>query len=336
MKISFFESRDEAEKDFFKQNLPGHELIFSNEPLTSDCLPEDKNFDIAAIFVTSKIDEAVLNALPNLKAICVRATGFDNIDLAFCKQKNIIVSNVPAYGSHTVAEFTFALMLSVIRKVYTAINRVKIEQRYSFEGLQGLDLFGKTLGVVGTGKIGINVIKIAKGFGMNVLAFDAHPNQALADELDFKYASLEDLLCSSDIVTLHVPYISSTHHLLNSTNLPLMKEGSILINTARGAVIETDALFKALRSGHLAGVGLDVLEEEDELKEEAELLERNAIPEEKYKEILEDHMLIRMPQVIVTPHMAFFTKEAIISIRQTTLDNINLFIKGTPQNQVQG
>lgn len=335
MKIGFFESKDEGEINFFKENLHGHELIFSDEPLIKENLPKDTDLEIIAVFVTSKVDEAVLNSLPNLKAICVRATGFDNIDLALCKQKNIIVSNVPAYGSHTVAEFTFALMLSVTRKVYTAINRVKIEQRFSFENLQGFDLFGKTLGVIGTGKIGINVIKIAQGFGMNILSFDAHPNQTLAQELNFTYAPLEDVLRSSDIVTIHVPYNSETHHLLNSNNLVLMKEGSILINTARGAVIETDALYKILSSGHLAGAGLDVLEEEDELKEEAELLSRNSIPEDKYKEILEDHMLMHMPQVLVTPHMAFFTKEAIVSIRQTTLENIKGFINNTPQNQVQ-
>ncbi len=335
MKIGFFESTEE-EINFFKQNLSGHELVFFDNPLTFENLPDDKSLELLAVFVTSKVDESVINALPNLKAIFVRATGFDNINIALCKQKNITVSNVPAYGSHTVAEFTFALMLNVIRKVYTAINRVKIEQKFVFEGLQGLDLFGKTLGVIGTGKIGSNVIKIAKGFGMNILAFDAYPNQTLAQELNFKYASLEEMLRSSDIVTIHVPYSSETHHLLNSTNLPMMKEGSFLINTARGAVVETDALFKALSSGRLAGAGLDVLEEESELKEEAELLSKNAIPEEKYKDILEDHLLISLPQVLVTPHMAFFTKEAVASIRQTTLDNINAFIKDAPQNQVQG
>lgn len=336
MKIGFFESRDQEEIDFFKQNLSGHEVFFLDAPLTSENLPDDKSLEIASVFVTSKIDRSVINALPNLKAVFVRATGFDNIDLGLCKQKNIVVSNVPAYGSHTVAEFTFALILNLTRKVYPAINRLKIERRFSFEGLQGLDLFGKTLGVLGTGKIGSNVIKIAQDFGMNILAFDAYPNQTLADELHFKYLPLEEVLLLSDIVTLHVPYNKETHHLLNSTNLPLMKKGSYLINTARGALIETDALCKVLTSGQLAGAGLDVLEEEDELKEEAELLSKSAIPQDKYKDILEDHLLINLPQVLVTPHMAFFTKEAVASIRQTTLDNLNAFIKGSPQNQVQG
>ncbi len=336
MKIAFFESRDQKEIDFFKNSLPEHELVFFDHPLSADNLPEDTSFELLAVFVTSKIDEGVLNAFHNLKAIFVRATGFDNIDVSLCKQKGVVVSNVPAYGSHTVAEFTFALMLNVIRKVYTAVNRVKIEQRFNFEGLQGLDLFGKTLGVLGTGKIGSNVIKIAQGFGMNVLAYDAFPNQALADELKFKYAPLNELLQQSDIVSVHTPYNKDTNHLLNSTNIPLMKSGSILINTARGAIIETDALFKALRSGQLAGAGLDVLEEESELKEEAELLNRSALPEECFKNILENHLLINLPQVLVTPHMAFFTKEAVDSIHQTTVNNITSFIKGTPENQVKG
>ncbi|MBU1000441.1 hydroxyacid dehydrogenase [Patescibacteria group bacterium] len=336
MKIGFFESNNETEINFFKTRLSEHKLTFSNEPLTSENLPDDKSLEIAAIFVNCQVDKNVINSLPNLKAIIVRATGFDNVDIAFCKQKNIIVSNVPAYGSHTVAEFTFALMLNVTRKIYTAINRVKIGRIFSPEGLKGLDLFGKTLGVIGTGKIGTNVIKIAKGFGMNVLAFDAHPDQTMAGGLDFKYLTLEEVLRLSDIITIHVPYNNKTHHLLNSTNLPLIKKGSILINTSRGAVLETDTLFRLLSNGHLSGAGLDVLEEEDELKEEVELLSRNAIPEDKYKEILENHMLINMPQVIITPHMAFFTKEAIASIRKTTLENINAFIKGIPLNQVQG
>lgn len=334
MKIGFFESNDEEEINFFRQNFPDHQLLFSDKPLNSSNLPEDRSFEILVVFVTSQVNSDVINALPHLKAIFARSTGFDNIDISLCKQKNIIVSNIPAYGSHTVAEFTFALMLNLIRKVYTAINRVKIGREFSFEGLRGLDLFGKTLGVVGTGKIGSNVIKIAKGFGMNVLACDAHPNQELSSSLGFQYVSLEDVLKSSDIVTIHVPYNKDTHHLLNSTNLPLMKKGSFLINTARGTVVETDGLFKMITTGHLSGAALDVLEEEAELKEEAELLSRGSIPPEKYKEILEDHLLINSPNVIVTPHMAFFTKEAVESIRQTTLDNINSFLKGTPQNQV--
>lgn len=331
MKIAFFEITQEEEINFFKENLSNHELIFSDKPLEITSLPEDKDLDLISVFVNSKVDADTINALPNLKAIFVRATGFDNIDMAGIKEKNIAVCNVPAYGSHTVAEFTFGLILSLTRKIYEAVNRTRLERRFSFENLRGIDLCSKTLGVIGTGKIGANVIKIAGGFEMNILAFDAYPNQDLANNLKFKYVPLEELLKSADIVTIHVPYTKETHHLLNSQNIPLIKPGGILINTSRGGVIETEALFQAISNKQLSGVALDVLEDEAELKEEIELLSKNAIPEEKYKLLLEEEVLMSLPQVIITPHMAFYTKEAEQSIRQTTLDNINSFLSGNLQ-----
>lgn len=334
MKTGFFEVIKEEEISFFKQKLSNHEVVFFDHPLSKDTLPDDKSFDLVSIFVNCQIDSAVLEAFPNLKAIFARSTGFDNVDIDLAKQKNISVFNVPAYGSHTVAEFTFALILNLTRKVCQAVNRVKVERKFSFEDFRGIDLYNKTLGVVGTGKIGTNVIKIARGFEMNVLAFDAYPNQDLAGSLNFKYIPLDELLGLSDIITLHVPYNEQTHHLINSSNINLIKKGALLINTSRGAVIETDALFKALSSGLISGAALDVLEEEDVLKEEIELLVKNTIPEEKYKNILEDHLLLSLPQVIATPHMAFYTKEAEESIRQTTVDNITSFLSGENTNLV--
>lgn len=334
MKIGFFEITQEEEINFFKQSLPDHELIFSDKTITPEEMPEDKSFDLISVFVASKLDVNTINAFPNLKGIFVRATGFDNIDLPTTNQRNIVVCNVPAYGSHTVAEFAFGLILNLTRRINEAINRVKQEKRFSFENLRGQDLFGKTLGVVGTGKIGGNVIKIAKGFEMNVLAFDAFPNQDLANTLQFTYTSLEEILKSSDIITIHVPYNKDTHHLLNSNNIPLIRQNALLINTSRGAVVETAALFQALLEKKLAGVALDVLEEEGELKEEIELLSKNAIPEEKYKTLLEEQVLLGVPSFILTPHMAFYTKEAEESIRKTTSDNIHSVISGNPQNQV--
>ncbi|MBI2595537.1 hydroxyacid dehydrogenase [Candidatus Daviesbacteria bacterium] len=336
MKIAFFEITRDEEINFFKEKLSQHDLFFSKEPLDANPISNAKDFDLISVFVSSKIDAAALNELPNLKAVFPRSTGFDNIDVNTAKQKNIPVSNVPAYGSHTVAEFTFSLILNLTRKTYLAINRVKTEKNFSFEGFRGMDLFGKTLGVIGTGKIGSNVMRIAKSFGMEIMAFDTFPNHDLANDLKFRYCSLDLVLQSSDIVTIHVPYNKETHHLLNSSNLQLIKQGSLLINTSRGGVVETDALFKALSGGRISGAALDVLEEEEELKEEIELLSKNAIPQEKYKNILEDHMLISLPQVIITPHMAFYTKEAEQSIRQTTVDNINSFLSGAPQNIVNG
>lgn len=335
MKVGFWEIDNEEKKDYLSENLAGHELSFFNTPLNEDSLPEQNDFEVISVFIASQIGSKVINHFPNLKLITVRATGFDNIDLKAASDKKVIVSNVPAYGSHTVAEYTFGLILSLSRHIPAAVNRLKIGFDFSFEGLRGFDLNGKILGVVGTGKIGANVIKIAKGFNMNVLASDNYPNQDLAAQLGFTYAPLEELLKGSDIVTLHVPYLPETHHLINRGNIFLMKKGSLLINTARGPVIETEALFQALTQEHLAGAGLDVLEEEVEIKEEAELLAKNEISPESYKKILQDHLLITLPQVIVTPHMAFYTKEAEESILETTVKNIRGILSGNLENVVK-
>lgn len=334
MRIAFFEITQDEEINFFKQNLKENELYFFSQALNAESLPEEKNFDALSVFVNSKIDLNVINAFPNLKAIFIRATGFDNIDISKAKQKGIMVFNVPSYGSRTVAEFTFALILTLTRKIYEAISRVKIEKKFNFENLCGTDLFNKTLGVIGTGKIGTNVIKIARGFEMNILAFDAFPDQDLANNLQFRYVPLLDLLKSSDIISLHVPLNSETHYLLNSKNIPLIKQGSLLINTSRGGVIETEALFQGALSKKLGGVALDVLEEEAELKEEIELLSKNAIPEEKYKTLLEEQVLTNLPQFIITPHTAFYTKEAVQSIIETTALNIRNFLSGNYTNAV--
>lgn len=334
MKIAFFEVHEEEKKEYFSQNLAGHELEFFENTLEDNVPPEYQSFEAVSIFVGSKIDQKIIDALPNLKQITIRATGFDNVDIEYAKSKNIAVSNVPAYGSNTVAEFTFGLILSLSRKIPQAVNRIKISEEFSFEGFRGFDLNGKTLGVIGTGKIGANVIKIAKGFNMTILAHDPHPNEELPRSLGFSYVMLEELLKNSDIVTIHVPLMEQTHHLLNKDNIPLMKKGSLLINTSRGPIVDTDALAKALTQEQLGGAALDVLEEEGELKEEAELLIQNKIPPQDFKCILEDHILMHLPNVIITPHMAFYTKEAEFSIMETTVGNIKAVLSGTPQNLV--
>lgn len=328
MKVGLWEVDNEEKKDYLTQNLSDHQLFFFEEPLTEDYLPDQTDFEVISIFVGSQINSQVINHFPNLELITVRATGYDNVDLNAAKEHQVTVSNVPAYGSHTVAEYTFGLILSLSRHIPTAVNRLKIGFDFSFEGLRGFDLNGKTLGVIGTGKIGLNVVQIAKGFNMTVLAFDAYPNEKMAESLGFTYKPLEEVLKLSDIVTLHVPYLTETHHLINRTNIFFMKKGSLLINTARGPVIETEALFQALTQKHLAGAGLDVLEEEVEIKEEAELLAKGKMPQEDYKKVLQNHLLINLPQVIVTPHMAFYTKEAEESILETTVKNIKGLLTG--------
>lgn len=334
MKIGFWEIDNQEKKDYFTKALGDHELSFFEGSLGEDCLPDKIDFDIISVFVCSQVTPKVIDFFPNLKHIAIRATGFDNIDLEAAKSKNISVCNVPAYGSHTVAEFTFGLILSLSRKIYQGVHRLKIGNEFNFEGLRGFDLNGKTLGVVGTGKIGTNVIKIAKGFNMEVLACDPQPNETLAKTLGFTYTPLEELLKNADIVTLHVPLIEETKHLINKNNIFLMKKGALLINTSRGAIIETEGLFQAITRKHLGGAALDVLEEENDLKEEAQLLVKNKIPDKEFKRILEDHLLMHLPQVIVTPHMAFYSKEAEFSILGTTANNIKAAILGNPQNLV--
>lgn len=333
-KIAFFEITEEEKKEYFLKNLEGFEIEFFEDPLNIDSLSKNTNFEVISTFVESKVTAKIIDAFPNLKLVAVRATGFDSVDIEHSKSKNILVCNVPAYGSNTVAEYTFGLILSLSRKIPQAAYRLKISGEFSFEGLRGFDLNGKTLGVVGTGKIGSNVIKIAKGFNMNVLAIDPYPNEELAKSLKFNYVSLKELLKNSDIVTLHVPLSAKTHHLISKNNIKLMKKGGILINTSRGGIVDTDALYQALTLNYLGGAALDVLEEECELKEEAELLTQNKIPPKEYKHIIEDHILMHLPNVIITPHMAFYTKEAEFSIMETTVDNIKSALSGSPQNLV--
>ncbi len=334
MHIAFFEITEAEKKEYFSQNLSEFEIEFFENPLSEDSLPKNTDFEVISTFVASKINPKVIAAFPNLKLITVRATGFDNIDVEYAKSKNILVSNVPSYGSNTVAEYTFGLILSLSRNIPQAVNRLKMSGEFSFEGFRGFDLNGKTLGVVGTGKIGSNVIKIAKGFNMKVLAMDPYPNEELAKNLEFNYVSLEELLKDSDIVTLHVPLSAKTQHLISKNNIRLMKKGGILINTSRGGIVDTDALYQALILNHLGGAALDVLEEEYELKEEAELLAQDKIPQKDFQNLVEDHILMHLPNVIITPHMAFYTKEAEFSIMETTINNIKGILSSNPQNLV--
>lgn len=334
MKICFWEIDNKEKKDYLSESLKNHELSFFKEHIDGDNLPENTDYEVISIFTSSRLSAKILDLFPNLKLVAIRATGYDNVDLDAARARNIAVCNVPAYGSHTVAEYTFGLILSLSRHIPAAVNRLKISSDFNFEGLRGADLHCKTLGVIGTGKIGINVIKIAKGFNMDIVAFDHHTNQELAADLGVTYLPLEEVLKNSDIVTLHVPSLPQTRHLINRQNIFLMKKDSLLINTSRGAVVETEALFQAVTKGHLAGAALDVIEEEMEIKEEAELLQKDKISKTEYKNILEDHLLINLPQIIVTPHMAFYTKEAEESILETTVKNIQSVLAGRPENEV--
>ena len=334
MKIGVFEI-EKWEQDYIKTQLPNVEFFFSAEKLNKDNLPEQKDFDILSVFVGSKIDKDVIAAFPNLKIITTRSTGFDHIDLESLKQKNIKTGYVPGYGDNTVAEFAFGLLLNLSRKMYQAIDRLKETDAFNYEGLRGFDLKDKTIGIVGTGRIGQYAIKIAKGFGMNVIAFDAFPNEKLAQELGFKYVFFDELLGQSDVIDLHVPYLPTTHHMINMGNISKIKKGAILINTARGAIVETDALVKALKDGILGGAGMDVLEEEGIIQDETAFLLYGHPEEHNLKAALANHVLINMPNVVITPHTAFNTTEALQRILDTDINNIKSFMeKGEAINKI--
>ncbi|OGI65159.1 hypothetical protein A3A95_04140 [Candidatus Nomurabacteria bacterium RIFCSPLOWO2_01_FULL_39_18] len=336
MKVALFEvSKDEQE--IFRKLFGGLEVFFSEEKLNEENANLAKDAKIVSVFINSELKKNVIDALPNLKLICTRSTGFDHIDVSYCNSKGINVSNVPAYGSYTVAEFTFALILNLSRKIFDASHQLKEGGDFSISKLKGFDLKEKILGVVGTGKIGRNVIKIAKSFRMNVIACDLHPDIPFAKENNFEYKNLPELLSQSDILTLHTPYNKENHHLINKDNISQMKRGIYLINTARGELVDTDALIGALKEGVIAGAGLDVLEGERELKEEIEILSSPSKSERirDYKTLLEDRALIDMPNVIVTPHIAFYSKEAEKEIMKTTVANINGFLNNNLTNIIK-
>ena len=331
MKIAFLEAKD-WEREYLKARLPGNEFFFSAEKLDGDMLPALRDFEVLSPFIYSQVSAAVLEALPRLALVATRSTGFDHIDLKACQARGIKVSNVPTYGENTVAEHTFALMLALARKVHQSYVR-GMRGDFSLEGLTGFDLKGKTLGVVGAGKIGLHVIKIGRGFGMDVLAYDPYRNTFLAELLGFRYADIGELLERSDIVTLHMPYTASAGHFMDRGQFQRMKKGALFINTARGRLVDTEALLEALESGHLGGAGLDVVEGEELIQEERQLL---AAPQsvDKLRAVVRTHVLFRLENVIFTPHNAFNSKEALERILDTTVENILGFAAGQPANAV--
>jgi len=334
MKIAFFELEG-WEEPIIKQEIGSHELYFSDEELTELKLPPKRDFDIISVFIDSRVTKKTFEHFPNLKGIATRSTGYDHIDLEAAQQRGIPISYVPAYGNNTVAEFAFGLILSLTRKIYQAVDQIKEITSFSLAGLRGIELKGKTLGIVGTGKIGREMVDIAKGFEMNVIAVDPNPDEALAKEKGFSYVSLEGLLSRSDIISLHCPYTKTTHHLINRKNVALVKKGAYLVNTARGAIIETQAIIEALQKGILAGAALDVLEEEGEIKDELEFLSRGKMQADRLLVMLGNHALMKMPNVLITPHNAFNSREALERILHVTIENIRGFAERKPLNVVK-
>ena len=270
--------------------------------------------------------------MPRLKLIATESTGVDHIDITSCKKKKIAISRIPLYGANTVAEHTFALLLCLSRNIFTAFRK-NLRHDYTLSGLEGFDIKGKILGVIGTGNIGLHVIRIAHAFGMEILAYDVHQNSTLADILGFAYVSLEELLAQSDVVTIHVPYRKETHHLINTKTIHQMKKSSILINTSRGAIVDNDALIEGLDTGILSGAGLDVIEGEELIKEERQML-HDSKKIENLGKLIKDHNLLSRDNVVFTPHIAFYSREAVERIFETNIQNIVSFIIGEPQNLI--
>ncbi len=318
MKAAFFEI-DALEEEYIKKGLD-IEHTFFEEDLNKKNADKAENYEIISTRSHSQINKELLKNLPELKLIATRATGFDNIDLEECKKKSIAVCNVPLYGETSVAEHTFALILAVSKKICESNSQAK-KGNFSIEGLRGFDLKGKTLGVIGAGSIGRAVIKIAKCFEMNVLAYDIIKDDKAEKDYGFEYVDLDYLLKNSDIITLHVPLTKETKHMINNKSIKRIKQGAVIINTSRGKLIETTPLIKALKDNKIIGAGLDVLEEENDLI-------KGEVPE-TIKELIENE------NVIITPHNAFNTKEAIKRKTETTINNIKEFIKGKPTNLIK-
>jgi len=321
-KIAFFEVQPWEKKLIAKAAKKLKADVFSEEVEAN--LEQAKKYEIISSFIYSDFSAKNLRKLPQLKLIATRSTGTDHIDLQYCQQNKIAIANVPHYGENTVAEQAFALILTISRRITEATQRVR-QGGFSPIGLTGFDLKGKTLGTVGVGHIGSYVIKIANGFEMKVLGVARHPNPELAKKLKFEYVNLEECLRQSDIVSLHVPLTKSTFHLINRQNIKLMKKGAVLINTSRGPVVESEAILWALENDILAGVGLDVLEEEENL-DNPEKLFNSYISNDDLKELVTAHLLREKPNVIITPHNAFNTKEAIGRIIKATIENIKKFM----------
>ncbi len=334
VKLVFFDL-DEQEQSVIRDAFAGesgYDVAVHGEPLTTRSAPLARDADGIGVFVQSRITREILDTLPNLRMIAAMSTGFDNIDLEACRTHNIAVCNVPSYGDNTVAEYAFGLMLALTRKFRPTFRRVE-QGEFSREGLRGADLKGKTLGLIGTGRIGSHLARLAWAAGMTVIAYDPHPKPDLAEQYGVNYLSLEEVLRQSDVVSLHVPYTKSTHHLIDAERLGLLKHTAFLINTSRGKVVDTIAVSDALRDGRLGGVALDTFEGEQVWIEE-EFLKRDDVAAIVLREAMESFSILHSDRAILTPHNAYNTAEALERILTTSTDNIMAFFAGNPQNVV--
>ncbi len=322
MKIAVFSTKPYDEQFFDAANATHNHTIQYFEPrLTHTTASLANGYNCVCAFVNDSLDKYVLESLyeGGTRLIALRSAGFNHVDLLAAKALGLTVVRVPAYSPFAVAEHALAIILSLNRNIHRAFNRVR-EGNFALNGLLGFDLHGKTIGIVGTGKIGQTFAKILSGFGATLLAYDPYPNESLNDLV--RYVNFEGLLQKSDVISLHCPLTPDTKHIINVESLSIMKRGAMLINTSRGALIDTAAVIDALKSAQLGYLGLDVYEEEADL-----------FFEDLSNKIIRDDNFMRLltfPNVIITGHQGFFTKEAVQNIAETTLTNISLFEAAKP------
>lgn len=332
MKVAVFEL-EQWERKVFEDLKVDHDVVLTHRKLARKVPKGFQEAEAISTFIYSDLSARSLQHFPKLRFIATRSTGADHVDVDYCHDHGITVSNVPEYADATVAEHVFALLLGISRKLVTAVQRTR-SGTFSQEGLEGFDLRGRTLGVIGTGSIGRNVASIAVGLGMKVIAFDVRPDRNAASTIGYRYVGMDEILSSADVVTLHVPGIEKTKNLISKRELDKMKSGAVLINTSRGSVVDVEALLEAILKKRIAAAGLDVLPQEPAIREETELL--RSIAAEKYdaEKLLAGHLLMHQPNVLVTPHCAFNTREAKERLLDTSVDNIRSFAKNRPQNVV--
>ncbi|MFQ3226422.1 MAG: D-lactate dehydrogenase [Lentimonas sp.] len=315
MKVTFFSSKPYDETFFSTENETGaHELVFHESKLTPASAPLAVGSRAVCAFVNDHLDRDTLEVLHSggTEYIAMRCAGFNNVDLVAARELGMKVVRVPAYSPYAVAEHTLGLLLALNRRLYRAYNRVR-EGNFSLQGLVGFDVHGLTVGIIGTGTIGEKVVRLFNGFGCKVLCYDVFENDAVK-ALGAEYVPLADLFEQSDIISLHCPLLESTYHMINADSIAQMKLGVTLLNTSRGALIDTSAVIEGLKSGHIGNLGIDVYEEED-----------NLFFEDQSGEVMQDDVFARLltfPNVLITGHQAFFTSNALTQIARTTLQNV--------------
>ena len=329
IKIAFFDTKEYDQKLFNEYNEKyGYEITYLESKLNKETAPLARGFDVVCIFVNDVVDKDTIEILKEcgVKLIALRCAGFNNVDVKYIDD-SIKVVRVPAYSPYAVAEHAVALLLSIDRKIYKAYQRTK-KYNFTLNGLLGFDIHGKTVGVIGTGKIGKVFAKIMKGFGTRVIAYDVYKDENAAKEIGYEYVSLDELLRESDIVSLHCPLTDDTYKILNQDTMAKMKKGVYIINTSRGKLIDTDSLIQKLEEGRIGGLGLDVYEDEEEF-----FLNDMSNSYIRDKDL---SILLSMPNVVITSHQAFFTKEALNKIASDTFENIkDIFEKGSCENELK-